>query len=260
MTEDFPAAHSMDSVWFAVDEEGHVALFSTGEAGAMPEDAAGEDEGNNDLYEAMGKLPKKAEEIVEARRGLDGEEGAHSSLGSGNITLLLDSPDPVRTEIDAKKARLMRAPSGCAVHFDEMDEALLERLHAQNLCRGCFFDYRNDEEEVSLAERGLFVYGHTCENWISGPYERESSPSSPLTLFEVPKQVRDKIVKLPVKFAEARHIQPAEHLDCFSWEVAWLELDGKHVHAFPDHEAEAKEMYGKGGELDDMELILVEDE
>ena len=33
---DYPAAHSMDSGWYAVDEDGQVALFETGEPGAMP--------------------------------------------------------------------------------------------------------------------------------------------------------------------------------------------------------------------------------
>src|SRR5687768_12014245 len=33
---DFPAAHSMDTYWFAVDAQGHVATFDTGEDGAFP--------------------------------------------------------------------------------------------------------------------------------------------------------------------------------------------------------------------------------
>jgi hypothetical protein len=33
---DYPAAHSMDSTWWAVDGQGHVAKFDTHEAGAMP--------------------------------------------------------------------------------------------------------------------------------------------------------------------------------------------------------------------------------
>src|SRR5262249_4294000 len=40
---DFPAAHSMDLDWFAVDEAGHVGLFSTGENGHAPQ--AAQDEG-----------------------------------------------------------------------------------------------------------------------------------------------------------------------------------------------------------------------
>jgi hypothetical protein len=36
--EDIPAAHSMDTEWFAVDADGHVGLFETGEDGAYPEE------------------------------------------------------------------------------------------------------------------------------------------------------------------------------------------------------------------------------
>jgi hypothetical protein len=36
MGTDFPAAHSMDTSWYAVDREGHVAYFWSGESGAVP--------------------------------------------------------------------------------------------------------------------------------------------------------------------------------------------------------------------------------
>jgi hypothetical protein len=36
MDADFPAAHSMDSSWYAVDQHGNVALFITGAGGAVP--------------------------------------------------------------------------------------------------------------------------------------------------------------------------------------------------------------------------------
>lgn len=35
-SEDYPAAHSMDTSWFAIDEAGHVAVFDSGEDGAVP--------------------------------------------------------------------------------------------------------------------------------------------------------------------------------------------------------------------------------
>lgn len=38
--EDFPAAHSMDTEWYALDEDGHVGRFDTGEDGALPDRAA----------------------------------------------------------------------------------------------------------------------------------------------------------------------------------------------------------------------------
>jgi hypothetical protein len=36
MDTTFPAAHSMDTTWFAIDRAGHVGRFSSGEAGAVP--------------------------------------------------------------------------------------------------------------------------------------------------------------------------------------------------------------------------------
>jgi hypothetical protein len=36
---DFPAAHSMDTMWFAVDADGHVAVFDSGEGGGVPDAA-----------------------------------------------------------------------------------------------------------------------------------------------------------------------------------------------------------------------------
>ena len=36
MTDDYPAAHSMDTDWFAVDMDGNVAILLTGEDGPLP--------------------------------------------------------------------------------------------------------------------------------------------------------------------------------------------------------------------------------
>jgi hypothetical protein len=40
MNADFPAAHSMDTAWYAVDRDGYVGVFVTGEEGHMPSGAA----------------------------------------------------------------------------------------------------------------------------------------------------------------------------------------------------------------------------
>jgi hypothetical protein len=66
MDADFPAAHSMDTQWFAVDRDGHVALFITGEAGSMPLTAS-----EGDVDEALRALGSKQTE-----EGLDYDEEA----------------------------------------------------------------------------------------------------------------------------------------------------------------------------------------
>jgi hypothetical protein len=52
MGEDFPAAHSMDTDWFAVDRDGQVALFISGENGSVVGDASQGDV--NALLSALG--------------------------------------------------------------------------------------------------------------------------------------------------------------------------------------------------------------
>jgi hypothetical protein len=42
MIEDFPASHSMDTTWYAIDRRGHVAVFETGEDGHGPAEARDE--------------------------------------------------------------------------------------------------------------------------------------------------------------------------------------------------------------------------
>jgi hypothetical protein len=60
MDIDFPAAHSMDTHWFAVDREGHVALFFTGENGYIPSLAASFDPfGTHKLVDVARALSKE---------------------------------------------------------------------------------------------------------------------------------------------------------------------------------------------------------
>jgi hypothetical protein len=54
MDEDFPAAHSMDSTWFAVDQKGQVGLFCTGEDGFAPSGAS--DPPSDDILEMLRAL------------------------------------------------------------------------------------------------------------------------------------------------------------------------------------------------------------
>jgi hypothetical protein len=68
MDDDFPSAHSMDTLWFAVDDAGHVGVFDTGEEGHVPEGA--NDAGNliADLMERrypQEELSWEAEELAE---------------------------------------------------------------------------------------------------------------------------------------------------------------------------------------------------
>jgi hypothetical protein len=50
---DYPAAHSMDTTWFAVDKDGHVAAFESAEGGAVPNDALTDQQGDFDALQEI---------------------------------------------------------------------------------------------------------------------------------------------------------------------------------------------------------------
>jgi hypothetical protein len=53
-SKDYPAAHSMDTEWFAVDADGQVALLCSGEGGAIPQTAL-EQLSIYDFFDCLGK-------------------------------------------------------------------------------------------------------------------------------------------------------------------------------------------------------------
>ena len=89
MEPDFPAAHSMDSSWYAIDKNGHVALFDTGAGGAIPNGAYSPD------AEGMMVAPAEApcggggggSGNAEAEGG-GGSDGGNGFLETGHGSLL----------------------------------------------------------------------------------------------------------------------------------------------------------------------------
>jgi hypothetical protein len=246
MEQDYPAAHSMDTAWYAVDRDGHVAFFWSGEAGAVPAGAADE-ETNLDLVRAS----RPGGEVVYDLRGLvlPGREapgGDHVRLtgdGGREVFLFLDSAGAVREELAAGAARLFPATSGVGVYFERLAGEVAARLHEAGHCLGCFHSYDvglfSLESEHDPATMGLFVYDHLCENWTSGPYGRARFPRSPLHVDQLPPAVREQVlqVRFPTLcFQDTTHIQPVEHMECASWEQDYLTVDGKERRSMETHE------------------------
>ncbi|MCB9671529.1 MAG: hypothetical protein H6736_08700 [Alphaproteobacteria bacterium] len=90
MPQDFPAAHSMDSTWFAVDLDGQVALFDTGEGGAVPMEGfpLGREAGGADPFDAAVVL-----EALLRRKRSELPELAELLPDDASIRQLLDALD-----------------------------------------------------------------------------------------------------------------------------------------------------------------------
>lgn len=249
MQADYPAAHSMDTCFFAVDRDGHVACFDTGEAGAVPTGSVAGDDAY-ELRRRLASLPRV--EVVHELRGHtlpDGSMGWASSHiwsrgSSYPVLMFLASLDPVREEIAAGRAVEVPASEGVAVLFPRLSEELSQRLHESDVCRGCVLHlHSEDREEYSpdVAARGLFCYSHITENWISGPYGLVRRPAQPIHIDQLPPQLRYSVKALQfdsLSFAETVHIQPIEHGACESWEWAYMDATGKNIRPVPGREQE----------------------
>jgi hypothetical protein len=250
MDADFPAAHSMDTTWFAVDKDGRVGYFESGEAGAVPVEALQGESAHSMLMRLANALPRS--EVLQDRQGrwLPKVEGRHEHRSSTqetitHVLLFLKSLDLVADHIAAGRARQLASTSDFAVYFWELPAELAARLHDSNVCMGCFWHWLASPDQAAEQDRvepetfGFFQYDHLCENWISGPYGRTTVPANPVHVDQLPPQLRNalKAVQFNVNFAETPHIQPVAEHECASWENQWLDLDGKD-HPMPGREDE----------------------
>jgi hypothetical protein len=244
MQPDYPAAHSMDTCFFAVDRDGHVAYFETGEAGAAPVEAPA----GGALREQLAALP--CVPVIHDRLGHTlpgpGREGrGHCSryqLGFGRVLMFLTSLDAVQEDIGAGRAVQVPASEGVAVLFRGLTEELLGRLHDSGACLGCFPYFHDEAEEEyrpDLAARGFFSYEHLTDNWISGPYGRGRCPAQPIHVDQLPPRIREAVKLLhfdSLCFAQTPHIQPVEHGECVSWEPAYIDASGRQIRPIPGKE------------------------
>jgi hypothetical protein len=195
-----PAAHSTDTTWYAVDENGEVALFDTGEPGAVPERAGlmgGQSATEPEAY------PLFFMEALSAARALDAEP--------------LSDPDPLRpgfallafedAAIDLARWNLTRVHHGrrlWAITRETVSQARLEELRTAGafvIPQGSGFLYEFDP--------GITRY--SCEDYdVPGRYTRDRL--APLKASELPDAVRAPIekLKLPLKFDQTEELQLAD--------------------------------------------------
>src|SRR5262245_36517923 len=253
MEPDYPAAHSMDTTWFAVDRDGHVACFESGEAGAVPVEAWAGDEAWEARRQIALLLPRREAIHDLAGRTLPGLHGADDphwgSTSRYPVLMFLASLDPVRDEVAAGRAVPLPAADGVAVLLRGLSEDELRRLHEAGACCACFMYFVEEEDDdriPDLARHGIFVYEHLTDNWIAGPYGRERRPAQPAHVDQLPPRLREQVKRLRlggVSFAETPHLQPVDHAPCDSWEAAYLDVAGKHIRPIPGKETEYAEHY-----------------
>lgn len=249
---DFPAAHSMDTTWFAVDRDGRVAAFESGEAGAVPV-TGGDPE---DVVSALESFPRREWLHVPLRAAYVGDSEHRACAGSTAI-FHLKRAAAVAGELASGAAKPVPSEGSEAVIVAAPTEELLARVHSTGECLGCgyFWDPDEDGEWTQPGERGVYHYDHVCDNWIAGPYRLVSKPARPLHVTELPAALREQLVRFEGSFDETPLLQPVTHWECESWGAAWLDEDGRTVRAVPGHEDDFAEHVE--GILDDEPGLVV---
>lgn len=238
---DFPAAHSMDTTWFAIDSDGQVAVFESGESGCVPVDAyLGEEFG--DVTETLHALPSTGAiyDLAGLRASASHDHVPREYLrATTELVVFVRELAPLRELLPRLDAETLAATSGAALLVRTVDPDALGELHARHACLGCFhfgvYDERGD-----IAAHGLYRYEHTDNSGLAGPYARAAIPARPLRHDAVPDL--GKAARYPGRFADTPQLHPAELWCCESWGPAWLASDGKTVHPFEGRESEYAEL------------------
>lgn len=214
-TEDYPAAHSMDSEWFAVDAHGNVGVFDTGEAGVCPAFAVVSQD--VELIEEMlaAGFDYNADAIVASEPGWsqngtpsekrDWLQSVWMETSSGNVKLV--------PETDAKVLWVPH-PDLTMFYTSYMSSANLRKLVKDGKVLRAWTDQ-------PMEYQGFGIFHYSCEDYGFGePYDLMDKPSLAVKLAQLPPNIRERFeaVKfVDLNFDNETQVYPRRYFQCFGW-------------------------------------------
>jgi hypothetical protein len=211
---DFPAAHSMDTRWFGVDDAGQVATLFSGETGPVPRAWQG---GQDSGYDWVARLLAVGMPLdlsayaalppdPQIRRFADGEPAQDWEQ---HFELLLRLSHPRLRDLWPAASQLPSATDtrpGSFLYVPHLRET--ERLQ-QLLQRGLV------ERAWARCELAVLLGFHAF-SWREG---REGTPTRPLSQADLPDEMAAQLVRLPgLTFAGAPYVDPDAVVPCRWWD------------------------------------------
>lgn len=218
----------MDTEWYAVDSEGNIGIFETGEAGAVPRGSTGYIDGAPTVADLLRSLPPDiaieydVDDLMAMQGGpvLDFRRSSHlrESVSFSDTTscyyvlmLLADERLLGSHPISEKPARrgLWQSLFNRSSQSSASEPVTVQRLPNSKYLLG----YIEEPVLVSTLQQwiqdglvlkawvnhslshtriGIFHYEHgdVFENWIAGPYLRGDVPRRPLKVEQLPEEIR----------------------------------------------------------------------
>ena len=218
----------MDTAWFAVDLDGNVAIFQFEEDGPGPIPFT--DVHTNEIISEIGAwtpnysiMPFTKEQIEVLKAGLKPVSSVEDVKLNCNILI---NPSKIGYLIGlGAQFDLCYSEEQGFYHLEywkDRNNCNIEELIEQGdiiAAQECdieiyFLDSRKDQSEHRLANFPFYVY-EQC--YIDAAPERVVVPKFPFKVEQMLGRAKQYLFKLPVRFAEKEHLEPAEFIDSQCW-------------------------------------------
>ncbi len=243
MTTVYPAAHSMDTEWFALDRDGFLAFFNSDETGAVPVcfQAIGSASFESFLEEVLPLNPRGEIEVAvdlePLMKMLKGPERLVDDVidlpppgyTSGYECLFHLRNEDVLDSIKEKGVIIRFKDERVVAYVDKFSLYWVRQALERDEILG-FYKPVDDLIPFLCKALGLFLYE---EEWSAPalPYARLHCPEEPLHCSLMEEAGREKLAKVTfndLSFAEREAIQPPEHMDSVLWRpYSWIGTDGR---------------------------------
>lgn len=207
---DYPAAHSMDSEWFAVDADGHVAVFETGEAGICPTNASVRQDFSVIEEMVAAGFSINVDEIL-AREPWVYDKTSSQWLGSVWLEAANATVD-IKKELHGDAVKIPHATISLW-HAGYAHPQKIYALQRQDKVKRAW-----DSEQLKYSDFGIYTYGY--DDYTFGePYILAEAPSKPVTVDQLPPALAEtfrSVTFSDLKFGEPE-IYPRRYFRCFGW-------------------------------------------
>lgn len=259
--KEYPATHSMSTAWYCVDEDGNVGIIDIDDNGPIPadgyeqncvEDVFWEDFAHDEILfkrlnldaEQISQMlePMDIKDIWEKEKDID--EWMNMSWMEVIVQVDMTKFDIFKKAFDMEEEENHFRPLVCIsvdkglffVDFS-FNKRGVELLEKNNVIiakyKAPHYDY-TDEEDIELRnkirqENQKFpVYIYRQNYWpFHDPAMRETTPTIPIRIEQLPDSIRENIPRLPVKFKEKLCIQLAEYVPVSAVNSIEYVYDGK---------------------------------
>jgi hypothetical protein len=239
-TVDFPAGHSMDTDWFAVDKDGNIAVFDSGEDGAVPIEIESQTHrfelfekyttpitpGLKQLYldeKVVENLLQKCNvgtlgQIMEDKFAVDGcilllNEGMKWEDLNFEKVFAKDGCDFALCLSPKTPLYLISNTYGIR---EELIKAIRNKVIAKAYNFSTVWDDEDGFEGTGVRDLGIFFYEH--DDWCTKPYCKKNTDEIPIKANQFAPNLADKIPYFKdIAFENQYYIQPMEFFSCNSY-------------------------------------------